>query len=412
LADVSDRADSGPGRFRFASPRTASGLAGLVAVEAAVCAILTILAHDPRTSFDGLLLAVVAVFGGVGLLVARREPSNPVGWLLLAASALFVLQAIAGIYVVLDYRQHAGTLPLAGLAFALQPSWTLGMVFLGLAVALFPDGRLASRRWRRPTSAYVGLGVWFYALFSLAQATIRLGRHVTIDSVGNYTGPQHGFSEIAAGAAWASTPLIVLFWIAFVVRQAATWRRADGERRQQLEWLMCGGAISIASVVVVVLTNGARGDRPITDIASLGIAAMPLGIGVGILKYRLYEIDRLISRTLSYLIITGLLAGVFVGAVALATDVLPFSSPVAVAASTLLAAALFNPLRRRVQHAVDRRFNRARYDAEAIVTAFTLRLRDAVDLDTVRGELLLAVDRAVEPAHASLWIRPSATPRA
>ncbi len=135
--------------------------------------------------------------------------------------------------------------------------------------------------------------------------------------------------------------------------------------------------------------------------------ALPVAMGVGILKYRLYEIDRLISRTLSYLIITGLLAGVFVGIVVLTTDVLPFSSPVGVAASTLAAAALFNPLRLRVQRLVDRRFNRARYDAEAIVAAFTLRLRDAVDLETVRSELLQAVDRAVEPAHASVWIRPA-----
>ena len=149
---------------------------------------------------------------------------------------------------------------------------------------------------------------------------------------------------------------------------------------------MCGGAVSIVSVVVVVSTNGAHGERAVTDVAALGIAAMPLAIGIGILKYRLYDIDRLISRTISYLIMTGLLAGVFIGIVALATQVLPFSSPVAVAASTLAAAALFNPLRKRVQHLVDRRFNRARYDAEAIVAAFTLRLRDAVDLDTVRHE--------------------------
>jgi hypothetical protein len=126
---------------------------------------------------------------------------------------------------------------------------------------------------------------------------------------------------------------------------------------------------------------------------------------VGILKYRLYDIDRLISRTISYALLTGLLAAVFVGIVVLATDVLPFSSPVGVAASTLAAAGLFNPLRKRVQHAVDRRFNRARYDAEATVAAFTMRLRDAVDLDTVRSELLHAVDRAVEPAHASVWLR-------
>ena len=131
-----------------------------------------------------------------------------------------------------------------------------------------------------------------------------------------------------------------------------------------------------------------------------------MSLGIGILKYRLYDIDRLISRTLSYLIITGLLAGVFIAIVALATDVLPFSSPVGVAASTLAAAALFNPLRLRVQRLVDRRFNRARYDAEAIIAGFTLRLREAVDLDTVRSELLRAVNGAVQPAHASLWIKP------
>ncbi len=137
-----------------------------------------------------------------------------------------------------------------------------------------------------------------------------------------------------------------------------------------------------------------------------GIAALPAGIGVGVLRYRLYEIDRLISRTLSYLIITGLLAGVFVGIVVLTTDVLPFSSPVGVAASTLAAAALFNPLRLRVQRFVDRRFNRSRYDAEAIVAAFALRLRKAVDLDTVHTEMLAAVTGAIQPSHASLWIKP------
>jgi hypothetical protein len=144
-------------------------------------------------------------------------------------------------------------------------------------------------------------------------------------------------------------------------------------------------------------------------LATLAIAALPVSLGIGILKYRLYEIDRLISRTISYLLVTGLLVGVFLGLVVLITRVLPFSSPVAVAASTLAAAALFNPLRKRVKHTVDRRFNRARYDADATVTAFRLRLREAVDLDTVQRELLRTVDGAVEPAHTSLSIKPSGT---
>ncbi len=143
----------------------------------------------------------------------------------------------------------------------------------------------------------------------------------------------------------------------------------------------------------------------LSDLSIFGLAALPIAIGVGILKYRLYEIDRIISRTVSYSIVTALLAGTFVGLVVLTTDVLPFSSSVGVAASTLAAAALFNPLRLRVQRAVDRRFNRARYDAEATVAAFAQRLRDAVDLDTVSADLLATVKRAVEPAHATVWIR-------
>ena len=129
------------------------------------------------------------------------------------------------------------------------------------------------------------------------------------------------------------------------------------------------------------------------------------GFGVGILKYRLYEIDRLISRTLSYAILTALLAGTFIGLIALSTNTLNLSSRVGVAASTLVAAALFNPLRKRVQHLVDRRFNRARYDAEASVAAFTAQLRDAVEIDAIRADLLAVVNRAVQPTHASVWIR-------
>lgn len=137
----------------------------------------------------------------------------------------------------------------------------------------------------------------------------------------------------------------------------------------------------------------------------LGLTALPLAMGVGILKYRLYEIDRLISRTLSYAILSALLVATFIGLVALSTDLLPFSSSVGVAASTLAAAALFNPLRKRVQRVVDRRFNRARYDAEQTVAEFAARLRDAVDLDSIQNELLHVVHQAVEPSQATIWIR-------
>ena len=135
----------------------------------------------------------------------------------------------------------------------------------------------------------------------------------------------------------------------------------------------------------------------------IAIVTVPVAVAVAVLKYRLYDIDRVISRTLAYAIVTGLLAGIYAGLVLLATQVLRFSSPVAVAAATLAAAALFNPIRRRVQHAVDRRFNRARYDAEATVAAFAARLKDAVDLDAVRDDLASVVQTALEPAHVWVW---------
>jgi hypothetical protein len=141
-----------------------------------------------------------------------------------------------------------------------------------------------------------------------------------------------------------------------------------------------------------------------------GLIALPVSIGVGILRYRLYEIDRIISRTLAYALVTGLLIGVYAGLVLLATQVLSLSSPVAVAASTLTAAALFAPLRRWVQRAVDRRFNRARYDADRMVAQFAARLKDSVDLDTVRFDLASVVHQALEPAHASVWITHGAAP--
>jgi len=195
--------------------------------------------------------------------------------------------------------------------------------------------------------------------------------------------------------------LILVIVLSFVAHQVFSWRRATGERRQQLKWLATGAAVTL---VVVAASLGFSSTSVVGEILGIGLAALPVGIGVGILKYRLYDIDRIISRTLAYAIVTGLLVGVYAGLVLLATRVLPLSSPVAVAASTLAAAALFSPLRRRVQRAVDRRFNRARYDAETTVAGFAARLKDAVDLDAVQADLTSGVQQTLEPAHVSVWI--------
>ncbi len=191
-------------------------------------------------------------------------------------------------------------------------------------------------------------------------------------------------------------PLLVLLSVALVASGA-----------QQFKWFLAGGAISLVALILTLSglhTSQFVVLRVIGDAGFLAIVALPLGIGIGILKYRLYEIDRLISRTLSYAILTGFLVAVFAGLVVVSTDVLPFASPVGVAASTLATAALFNPFRRRIQRIVDHRFNRSGYDAEALVAAFSTKLRDAVDLTTIHDELLEAVVRSVEPSGVSLLL--------
>jgi hypothetical protein len=195
------------------------------------------------------------------------------------------------------------------------------------------------------------------------------------------------------------------FWALAVGYHVVSWRRAAGERRQQLNWLMAGGGaalVSFAAGVVVAAHHGIW--QVVGDVLVIGVAALPAGMGVAILKYRLYEIDRIISRTLAYAIVTGLLVGVYAGLVLLTTQVFKVHTPVAVAASTLAAAALFNPVRHRVQRAGDRQFNRARYDADQTVAVFATRLKDAMDLDSVRDDLAVVISRALEPAHVSVWI--------
>jgi hypothetical protein len=280
------------------------------------------------------------------------------------------------------------------------------VTLLGLALILFPSGRSPSPRWRTAIGVYVVAGCWWYAVYTVSMAVLKLPPVVSISAAGDYVGHQDARSDLISFLAWAVVPVLLGFWIAFVTHQVRSWRAAAGERREQLKWLMAGGAVSLLSVCVTSASNPDN-LRPVTDVAALGIAALPLSIGVGILKYRLYEIDRLVSRTISYAIVTGVLVATFVGVVALTTGVLPFSSPVGVTASTLAAAALFNPLRLRVQRVVDRRFNRARYDADLAVEAFASRLRHAVDPEAVQVALAGAVDDAVEPATLSIWIRAS-----
>jgi hypothetical protein len=246
-----------------------------------------------------------------------------------------------------------------------------------------------------------------YVASVLEVAALALSRRHPIDRAGNLVGSSHPHGAVAwTGPAQAAiTVFFGVFCVATVAAQLVSFHRASGDRRQQLKWLGAGAAVAITALLTTIIWSTAPafvGDV-ILPIALMGL---PLSIGVGVLKYRLYEIDRLVSRTLAYAILTALLAGVFVGLVALSTNALALSGRVGVAASTLAAAALFNPLRARIQRLVDRRFNRSRYDAEATVAAFTAQLRDAVEIDAIRADLLDAVNNAVQPRHASIWIRP------
>jgi hypothetical protein len=398
-ADLRVDPDAATGRSRLASPRSALVVGVVVALLGAAAVPLSILSHDPSQG------VVVLPFGIVGFVVAWRQSRNPIGWILLGLTLAFLLSADGGAYAVMHYSRGYRRLPLPRAGVFLAAWWVWLLLLLPLPVALFPDGRM-SRRWRIVVWVYLVGCALFVAGSTWRDATGIVAGHIKIDSSGELVSTNGGSGNWAVSV--VGPLLYVAFCVACVGRQLVSYRHSTGEYRQQLKWLLSGGAISIGGLLVgMAISNSNVAVLHVVGFVSfLSIAALPIGIGVGILKYRLYEIDRLISRTLSYLIITGLLACVFVGIVVLATDVLPFSSPVAVAASTLAAAALFNPLRKRVQHLVDRRFNRARYDAQAIVEAFTAHLREAVDPETVRIELLKTVDGAVQPSYASLWIRP------
>jgi len=190
--------------------------------------------------------------------------------------------------------------------------------------------------------------------------------------------------------------------------QVLRYRHASGERRLQMKWLLSGATLFVVAAIALVSAGSASGWwQTIVVLATIGSFALPVSPGFGILRFRLYDIDRIISRTVGYAIVTGLLVGLYAGLVLLATQVLRFHGPVAVAVATLVAAALFNPLRRRVQRTVDRRFNRARYDAERTVAAFAARLQDHVELGEVRADLLDVVNAALEPAHLSVWTTPA-----
>jgi len=391
-----------PGRLSsLASPRTAAVLGAVVLGQFVFALVFAALDHQVTASFF-VSTAGYLVFIAVGVVVAYHQPRNPVGWLLIFFTFFFTLGIDAQEYAVYCYLL-GHRLPLASAGVLVKPVATPVFLLLPLAIGLFPDGGLASRRWRWVLWAYAVVSA-LVAINAFAPAVAAVAAHdVHIDGTADITDMSHLRGWLVHPPSWltvATWALLAGTWLAFVGHQFVAWRRSAGERRQQLKWLACGAAVALG--VGVIASSAAPG--VLSTILGLGLFALPVSIGVGILRYRLYDIDRIISRTLSYSIVTGLLVGVYAGLVLLATQVLEVHSSVAVAVSTLVAAALFNPVRQRVQRVVDRRFNRARYDADRTVAAFAARLKDAIDLDTVRGDLAGTVQQTLEPVHLSLWV--------
>ena len=356
-------------------------------------------------------VAVAVLFAVAGFVIVRRQPRNPVGWILLVAPAgSQLLPADAGSYAQLAYRP-GHRLPMGAVALLLEYSWAVVALLLLLVILLFPDGRLPSPRWRPVLWSYLAV-IACVAGCTYAAAVTALAAHpVRVDPGGGLAAVDmpSGSSAWLARFDQVSFPVLAAFWVSFVAAQVLSWRRSSGDRRQQLKWLMSGAGALAASQAIIqpVLNFGPSLPDQVrlllNVLLGLGAAALPACLGIAILRYRLYDIDRIISRTLAYAIVTGLLIGLYAALVLLATEVLSFRTSVAVAASTLAAVALFNPLRRRVQRMVDRRFNRARYDADQTIAAFAARLKDTTDLDAIRNDLATAVHHALEPVHVSVW---------
>ena len=408
--EASEMTDVAARRLRLASPATALIVGGLLLALAVLDVPLARLAHQSLNASGGSSPFWFSVaLGAVGFVVAWRRPRNPLGWILLAGATFGALSQDASFYVVADYRLRHGGLPLGWVAVLAQPGWAVSIVMIGLAVLLFPDGRLPSPRWRWVLWLYLAAATLYLVGVLIASVGAIAGHDIRVDASGNLL----ALSDPTGSSAWWGAveavflPVLAVCWAGSVAGQAASYRRSSGERRQQLKWLLAGSAIAGVGIPLAVWLSGMHGilaELAAGIAGACGQLAIPVCMGVAILKYRLFDIDRIISRTLGYAIVTGLLVGAYAGIVLLTTQVFRVHTPVAVAAATLAAAALFNPLRRRVQRAVDRRFNRARYNVDQTVAAFAARLKDEVDLDSVRDDLAAVVQQALEPAHLSVWV--------
>ena len=346
-----------------------------------------------------LLVAAVSA-ATVGALVASRRPAHPVGWLLLGLGLLVVGNGVATGYVGYGLLARPGALPaaayLAGIANSIQVLWVTCVSFILL---LTPSGSLPSPRWRWWARVAVAAPVLLVALAAVDPQPL----YPEHPEVGNPL-------AVAVPAGLLVAAVAALIVLAALVAAAGSlvlrFRRAKGVERQQLRWLAVGAALAAVALLAAVAAGAMGNESVVLTAVGICVALLPLATGAAILRYRLYDLDRIISRTLAYGLLTALLGLGFAGIVLGLGRLLPQDSSLAVAAATLAVAALFQPARRRIQQTVDRRFNRRRYDAAKTIEQFSSRLHQQIDLSTLTAELLAVADRTVEPTTASLWLRP------
>ena len=355
------------------------------------------------------LLVVAAVSAAtVGAVVATRRPAHLVGWLLLAFGLFLGASGVAAGYGPYGLLVRPGALPAASLVAWYYPAFaTAALACMGFVMLLTPTGSLPSSRWR-----------WWAGIAAAAPLAGLLAVPLVLPALGSYQALDGPFDFHTLDGALLVIDQVALGVTILAILVAAgslvvRFRRARGVERQQLRWVALAAALVVlgAAVAVLAVALGATGlIGTVEDVASqFCVAVLPVAVGAAVLRYRLYDLDRIVSRTLAYGLLTVLLGGGYAGVVLGLGQLLGRSSSLAVAVATLAVAAVFQPARRRVQELADRRFNRRRYDAAQTIAAFSARLRQQVDLNTLTAELLAVLDQTMQPTNVSLWLRPSVT---